>query len=197
MKVLVAGDFCPLNRVAIALEKGLADGVLGKVKPIADAADYAIVNLECPITYGSEKRIRKCGPNLHCTEAGVSALRWAGFDCVTLANNHFRDFGDEGVNKTLGACTKTGLDTVGGGKELQEAGQTLFKNIGNKTLAVINCCEHEFSLATEHTGGSNPLAPLKQFYAIREARTRADYVLVVVHGGHEHYQLPSTRMQDT
>ena len=73
----------------------------------------------------------------------------------------------------------------------------LYKEIGDKKLAVINCCEHEFSIATETTAGSNPLNPISQYYAIKEAKEKADYVLVIVHGGHEHYQLPSTRMQET
>ena len=64
-------------------------------------------------------------------------------------------------------------------------------------MAIINCCEHEFSIATETSGGSNPLNPIQQYYAIQEARAKADYVLVIVHGGHEHWQLPSPRMVET
>ena len=62
---------------------------------------------------------------------------------------------------------------------------------------MINCCEHEFSIATETSSGANPLNPIQQYYKIQEARKNADYVLVIVHGGHEHYQLPSPRMKET
>ena len=89
MKILVAGDFCPYYRVAELFEKGEFDAVLQDVKPITDKADYSIVNLECPVCYGDEKPIEKCGSNLKCTEKGIEAIKWAGFDCVTLANNHF------------------------------------------------------------------------------------------------------------
>lgn len=61
----------------------------------------------------------------------------------------------------------------------------------------MNCCEHEFSIATATTAGANPLNPIQQYYNIQEARTKADYVLVIVHGGHEHYALPSPRMKET
>lgn len=61
----------------------------------------------------------------------------------------------------------------------------------------MNCCEHEFSIATDTTAGANPLNPIQQYYNIQEARTKADYVLVIVHGGHEHYALPSPRMKET
>lgn len=197
MKILVAGDFCPQYRVAEKFEQGDYESVLGGVKEVISSADYSIVNFECPVTRGREKPIEKCGPNLKCTEKGIEAVKWAGFDCVTLANNHFLDFGSEGVENTLRVCKQYGIDTIGGGMNLRAASNTLYKEIGGKMLAIINCCEHEFSIATESTPGSNPLNPVRQYYAIQKAHHKADYVLVIVHGGHEHYQLPSTRMQET
>lgn len=197
MKILVAGDFCPQYRVAELFEKGDFAAVLGEVKPSIEQADYSIVNFECPITKGGESPIEKCGPNLQCSECGMDAVKWAGFSCVTLANNHFLDYGEEGVANTLDACQKYGIDVVGGGRNLQEAARILYKEINGQTLAVINCCEHEFSIATKNTAGSNPLNPIQQYYAIQEAKQKADYVLVIVHGGNEHYQLPSPRMQET
>ena len=197
MKVLIAGDFCPRYRVTEKFEKGDYESVLGEVKEIISDADYSIVNFECPVTKGGEKPIEKCGPNLQCSEKGMEAVKWAGFDCVTLANNHFLDYGKEGVEHTLEACEKYDIDAVGGGMNLQDASKILYKKIEDNTLAIINCCEHEFSIATDETAGSNPLNPIQQYYAIKEARAQADYVLVIVHGGHEHYQLPSPRMQET
>ncbi len=197
MKILIAGDFCPKYRVAEKFEQSDFDSVLGEVRDIIFDADYSIVNFECPVTKGGEKPILKQGPNLQCSEKGIEAVKWTGFDCVTIANNHFFDYGKEGVENTLRACEKYGIDTVGGGMNLQEASKILYKEVAGKTLAIINCCEHEFSIATDSTAGSNPLNPIQQYYAIKEARTKADYVLVIVHGGHEHYQLPSPRMQET
>jgi poly-gamma-glutamate synthesis protein (capsule biosynthesis protein) len=197
MNVLIAGDFCPQFRVSRLFEQHDYASVLGSVKPIIEKADYSIVNFECPVCYGGEKPIIKCGPNLQCSETGIEAVKWAGFNCVSLANNHFLDFGKEGVLNTINICVKNGVDYVGGGQDLDEASQILYKTIHNQTIAVINCCEHEFSIATSEMAGSNPLNPIRQYYEIKEAKEKADYVLVVVHGGHEHFQLPSMRMQET
>lgn len=197
MRVLIAGDFCPQKRVAKKFEQGDFYSVLSEVKNIISDADYSIVNFECPVTKGGETPIVKQGPNLQCSEKGMEAVKWAGFDCVTLANNHFLDFGKDGVEHTIEVCEKYGIDTVGGGVNLLEASKILYKEIDGKTLAIINCCEHEFSIATEETAGSNPLNPIQQYYAIQKAKQQVDYVLVIVHGGHEHYQLPSPRMQET
>ena len=197
MKILIAGDFCPQHRIADKFAHDDFASVLKNVKPVVESADYSIVNFECSITKGGEKPIVKLGPNLHCSEKGMEGVKWAGFNCVTLANNHFLDYGTEGVKNTLAVCRELGIDTVGGGMNLQEASAILYKEICGNTLAVVNCCEHEFSIATETTAGSNPLNPIQQYYAIKEARTKADFVLVIVHGGHEHYQLPSPRMVET
>lgn len=197
MRILIAGDFCPSDRIAVLFENKDFESVLGNVKETITSADYAIVNFECPITCGEENPIPKCGPNLSCSQNGLYAAKWAGFNCVTLANNHFYDYGDTAVKNTLSIADRFGIDHVGGGSNIEEASKTLYKTIENKKLAIINCCEHEFSIATEKSGGSNPLNPISQYYAIREARLKADYILVIVHGGYELYQLPSPRMVDT
>ena len=197
MKVLIAGDFCPRDRVAAAFEKGDYASVLSEVRNVTAEADYSVVNFECPVETGKAKPIEKQGPNLRCTESGAKAVKYAGFDCVTLANNHFLDYGEEGVAETLTTLEAHGIDHVGGGLNLSEASQILYKDINGKCLAIINCCENEFSIATATTGGSNPLNPIQQYYAIKESRDKSDFVLVIVHGGHEHFQLPSPRMVET
>ena len=197
MKLLIAGDYCPRNRAGCLIENGDFFSVFSEIRPLICNYEYSIVNFECSIVEGDAKPIEKSGPNFCCSVRGADALKWLGFDCVTLANNHFLDYGESGVKQTLDYCKTIELDTVGGGINLEEASKILYKEIEGKTLAVINCCEHEFSIATGKTAGSNPLNPINQYYAIQEAKSKADYVLVIVHGGHEHYQLPSPRMQET
>ncbi len=197
MNIIIAGDYCPHNRVEGLLEKGEYESVFGEVKCFLKESDYSIVNLECPVLDHSARPIEKCGPNLKCSSKGIDALKWVGFNCVTLANNHFYDYGEIGVDDTLSTLRSKSFDFVGGGTDYTEASMTFFKQIGEKTLAIINCCEHEFSIATEKTGGANPLNPIRQYYAIREAQKSADYVIAIVHGGFEHYQLPSQRMKET
>ena len=194
MRILVAGDFCPRYRVVPLLEKEDYATVLGDIKSIVSAADYSIVNFECPVATVNDVPIIKQGPSLKCTSNGVKAIKWAGFNCVTLANNHFRDYGEKGVKNTIVACSEMGVDTVGGGLTLKEASKVLYKNINGKKIAIINCCEHEFSIATESQAGSNPLNPIQQYYTIKDAKLNADSLIVIVHGGHEYYQLPSPRM---
>lgn len=197
MRILIAGDFCPRTRIARLIEENRFEEILGEVKPIIESADYSLVNFECAVVENPQARpISKCGPNLQCTSKAVDMVRYAGFKGVTLANNHVFDYGAEGLRDTVAACKSKNLDIVGVGNNLKDAATIFYKKIQGKIVAFINCCEHEFSIATDVQPGANPLNPIQQFYSIREARLRADYVIVIVHGGHEYFQLPSPRMKE-
>lgn len=197
MKVLVAGDFCPTGRLIEKLENRDFSSIFKDVAPIVKSADYAIVNYECPVVSGQYAPIKKNGPNLTSTRNALESIRYAGFDMVTLANNHIMDYGEGGLNDTIDACRVYDIDTVGAGKNLEDASRVAYVKRGRECLAILNCCEHEFSIAGEQTAGANPLNSIQQFYKIQEARKNADYVLVIVHGGHEYFQLPSPRMVET
>lgn len=114
MNILIAGDFCPRGSVNVLLENGLYSQVLGDVRNVISDCDYAIVNFECPVTDGKEGMIFRNGPTLRCGEKGVESVKWAGFNCVTLANNHFYDYGDNGASNTIDVCKRVGIDVMGG-----------------------------------------------------------------------------------
>lgn len=193
-KIIIAGDFVPQNRISALIETGNFSDVFSDIVPITSESDYNIINLEAPIVSGEGIPIIKNGPNLKTNALAIDALKWAGFNCVTLANNHFYDYGEKGVRDTLTACRERCIDYVGAGLNLAEASQTLYKEIHGKTFGIINCCEHEYSIATENSGGSNPINPIQQYHAISEAKKHADHVIVICHGGIEYFQYPTSRM---
>lgn len=197
MKVLVAGDYCPRDRVARKIQSGDTADLFASVKETIEAADYAIVNFECTVVDGKAKPISKCGPNLKCQPEAVKVLKDGGFDCVTVANNHFRDFGSRGVQLSLAEIDRVGLDRVGGGMSIDEAEKVLYKEIDKKRVAFINVCEHEFSIADNDRGGSAPLDIVDVSIRIQEAKGKADFVIVIIHGGNEYFQLPTPRMKKT
>jgi poly-gamma-glutamate synthesis protein (capsule biosynthesis protein) len=197
MKVLFAGDYFPSERIIDQFKINGFGSVLGEVKKLNESVDYSIVNFECNVAGGKDEPIRKSGPCLKTEDIGVDALKWAGFDLLCLANNHFRDYGSGAVARTIKVIKNKNLDFVGGGHNIQEASSILYKVICDKTIAFINVCENEFSIANENRGGSKPLNPITQYYEIREAHKKADYVFVIIHGGHEYCQEPSLRMKQT
>ena len=197
IKIIVAGDYVPTGRVGKLVEERQYEQVFGEVRKLCESHDFNLVNFECAVWPQTPCPIVKNGPHLACHANGVEMLAYAGFHCACLANNHFYDYGDDGVSSTLDVLGKYHLDHVGGGANLKEASSTLFKKVKGETLAVINCTEHEFSIATNVSGGANPLNPIAQYHAIKEAREKADHVLVIVHGGVEGYGMPTPRMVET
>lgn len=196
MRILVAGDYCPLDRTQSALDQQ-DFSAMDCFIPIVQDADYSIVNFECPVVTDMTQvtAIKKCGPNLMTTPNAIEVIKRVGFSCVTLANNHFRDFGNEGCLTTLRLLEQDHIDHVGGGENISAAQRILYKDIEGKKLALINVCENEFSIATADRAGSAPLDTVDNYCQIVEAKEKADYVLMIVHGGHEMYQLPSPRMK--
>ena len=128
MRLLIAGDFYPSARVADLFVKGNYASVLSSVKEVVSSADLAVVNLECPV--GGSSPISKVGPALQCGKETLDALKYAGFGCVTLANNHIRDFGAEGVKNTLDKVREYSLESVGAGVNASEAAKVLVKDAG-------------------------------------------------------------------
>lgn len=196
LKLLIAGDYCPCDRVSDLIESENYSEIFGEVLGYTSLADYSIVNLEAPVVRTQAMPIEKCGPNLKCSSKALKALKYAGFDMVTLANNHFYDYGEVGVKDTLSFCREENIDVVGGGVNLDDASRVFYKEIKGIKFAIINCCEREFSIATECSGGANPLNPIQQYYAICAAKEKSEKIIVIVHGGHEHFNLPSPRMKE-
>lgn len=196
IRIAVAGDFLPRHRVAALAQKGDYGSVMDETRQVCSTYDYCIVNLEGPVVTGDAAPIVKNGPCLKCGEKAIPLLRHGGFHCATLANNHFLDYGEDGARQTLDALRQHGIDFVGGGMNVKEAGATLYRDINGETLAIINCAEHEFSIATDKTAGSNPLNPIRLYYDIAEARKTANHVVVITHGGVEQYDLPTPRMKE-
>lgn len=195
MKILIAGDYYPLSRVDKLVESKEYVKVFNSIKSVITDNDYSIVNLEAPVVISNCKPILKIGPNLKCLDNAVEAIKYAGFNMTTLANNHFYDYGQQGVVDTFNTLERFGIDRVGAGLTLSDAEKVVIKEIKAEKLAIINICESEFSIATSNRGGSNPIDIPKIHNQIKYCRDKVDYILVIIHGGHETYQYPSPRMK--
>lgn len=195
MKILIAGDFYPVRRAEIKMRNNEFEYLLGEIKPYVDSADYSLVNYESTF-FGDKKAVAKYGPSMATDEQSVELAKWCGFKCSTLGNNHIHDYGDKGLKDLFECMKRMGMDIVGAGMNLNDSGKTLYKTICGKTVAFINCCEHEFNIANNEHGGANPYNVIRQYYSIKEAKEIASYVILIVHGGSIGCQLPSPRMQE-
>ena len=197
MKLLIAGDLTAKGRIGEKLKTGSYEDVFIDLVDYINQADYAILNLETPVAVSENyKPIQKVGPNLLAPVAIVDMIQKAGFDAVTLANNHILDYGPMALSDTLRLLNEKGVEYVGVGIDLEDAAKVLYKIIGDKKLAIINFCEVEFSIAGKEIPGAFPLDVVKNTRQILKAKMNADYVIVIVHGGIELYPFPSPRMKE-
>lgn len=192
MKILIGGDFTTTSRGEKAVREKSAFS--SEIVNLIRDADISILNLEAPIADLSDTKINKVGPHLRTSKDTVKYLKKCGVDIVTLANNHFYDYGLIGVVKTIDCLIANQIDYIGGGRDKNEYRKILYKEVHGKTIAVLNYCESEFSV--NESIGSNPLNPINTFYDINAAKQKADYILVITHGGVEGYNLPTPRMQE-
>ena len=105
---MMLGTDYPLNH----LPDDDGAGFLAEVAPILASADLALGNLEGVLADGGEP-YKACSNPRACylfrsPKRYAELYRDAGFDLLSVANNHARDFGEAGRDSTMAA-----LDTVG------------------------------------------------------------------------------------
>lgn len=196
MKLIIAGDFCPYNRVQNLLEENKFEEIISKeVVDLFFKMDYNIVNLECPVIESTNSNIDKVGPSIKTTSKAFNFLNYLNVNIVTLSNNHIMDYGDEGLVSSIKGCQDASIKYVGAGESLEQAREPLFISDLNQEVAIINITENEFSTTHDCAPGANPLDLVNNYYDIKSAKDNSDYVIVIYHGGHEGYKYPSPRMK--
>src|SRR6266566_4979061 len=139
--------------------------------------DLTIGNLECVVS-----RLGEPVPQPYVFRSDARAydrLLSAGFDLVSVANNHSGDYGKAAFLDELLTLPAHGLTPLGGGRNKQQAHTPRFKTVRGTTIAFLAYDEidpYDFA-ATDTTAGHAWLndADLRQDLA--QARSAADFVI--------------------
>lgn len=194
-KCIIGADLVPTDSNIDLFANANVETLIGKdIKRLLDSANFTIFNLEVPLTDFSTP-IKKCGPNLIAPTKTIAGLKAINPYFFTLANNHILDQGEQGLNSTMSLLDKYGIDYAGAGKDVEEAAKPYVLEQDGKKIGIYCCAEHEFTIATEITPGANPFDPLNSLDHIMELKKQCDYVIVLYHGGKEHYRYPSPYLQ--
>jgi hypothetical protein len=152
-----------------------ARGLLAAVAPTLRAADIAFGNVEGVLMDGGEP-VKKCQDPSVCYLFRSPAryaltLADAGFDVVSLANNHARDFGEAGRDASMAALDAAGIRHSG------RIGDVASWEQAGRRIALV---------AFSFTTGSHPLNDTAGGQAlVAELAATHDLVLVSFHGGAE------------
>lgn len=195
MRILIGADLVPTNSNEMLFCNGDGVNLVGKeLHNLLKEADCCIFNLEVPIT-DTRSPIAKCGPALIASTSTVSGYKALGADLLTLANNHIMDQGEQGLFSTIQTLQENGIAYVGAGENVQTAQKPFILERDGHRIGVYACAEHEFSIADTDMPGANPFDPLESLDHIAELKQQTDYVIVLYHGGKEHYRYPSPNLQ--
>lgn len=195
VEVLIGGDICPTQSNYNLFSEGRIDDLLGsELKEVLRSADYTIFNLEVPLTDKKEP-LNKCGPNLIAPTGTIVGLGALNPHFFGLANNHILDQGEDGLNSTIELLKKHGISYSGAGSNLDEARTAFIYNVKDITIGIYCCAEHEFTIAEKNKAGANPFDALESFDHTEQLKKECDFVIVLYHGGKEHYRYPSPQLQ--
>lgn len=195
MNLVIAGDLVPTNANIDLFRNVDINTLLGEDLLVEwNLADVRIFNLEVPLTDESNP-IDKWGPNLIAPTSTVNGIKALNPSLITLANNHIMDHGEEGFRSTVDILNERKIPFIGVGDSLKEANKPYILNKGGLKIGIYACAEHEFSIAGKSSSGANPFDPLESLDHINDLKQKCDYVIVLYHGGKEHYRYPSPYLQ--
>ncbi|MUN38104.1 CapA family protein [Actinomadura litoris] len=166
------------------------DTALGPVAGGLKRADLAMVNLETAVTEGATPAPKQF--TFRAPPSAFRALRSAGVDVATMANNHGMDYGVTGLQDSLAAGKQAGFPVVGIGRTADEAFRPYRTAVNGAKVAVIGATQvldDNLVQAWTATGAGPGLASAKDaprlVAAVRKAREDADVVIVDLHWGQE------------
>jgi poly-gamma-glutamate synthesis protein (capsule biosynthesis protein) len=170
---------------------------LGPIAAVLRKSDLAALNLETAITTGGTRAPGK-QYTFRAPATAFTALKAAGVDVVTMANNHGMDYMESGLSDTLAAIKKSRFPVVGIGKNATEAYRPFRATIKGNRVAIIGATQvldSEFIQSWTATANKGGLASAKDvprlLQAVRQTRKTADTVIVFLHWGAELMKCPT------
>jgi poly-gamma-glutamate capsule biosynthesis protein CapA/YwtB (metallophosphatase superfamily) len=167
---------------------------LRDLAPLLCSADIAFVNLESP--FSDRGRPIEKGMVFKAEAAMVEALRIAGIDIVSTANNHARDCGAYGVDFTVDWLAKNGIMAVGTGHTAEEAhrGAVIERN-GHRYGFLAYTYDQSNGNHADQDDRIAMLQPERMAADIANLRSRADVVIVSMHAGVEYQKQPNAEQR--
>jgi poly-gamma-glutamate capsule biosynthesis protein CapA/YwtB (metallophosphatase superfamily) len=195
-RILCGGDVM-LSRYVGARARAKADPAspLRDLAPLLSSADIAFVNLEAP--FSDHGRPVEKGMVFKAEPEMIEALRAAGIDVVSTANNHARDCGSYGIGFTLDWLAKNGIAAAGTGHTAEEAhhGAVIERN-GQRYGFLAYTYDQSNG---NHSDQDDRVAMLnipRMAADVAGIRSRADAVIVSMHAGVEYQKQPNAEQRN-
>ncbi|MEV7009597.1 CapA family protein [Streptosporangium sp. NPDC051022] len=170
---------------------------LGPIAKVLSRSDIAMVNLETAITTGGTPAPGK-QYTFRAPATALTALKAAGVDVASMANNHGMDYMQGGLTDSLAAIKRSRFPVVGVGANADEAYKPWRTTVNGNRVAVIGATQvldAEFIQSWTATPTKGGLASAKNearlLQEVRRARKNSDTVIVHLHWGTELQKCPN------
>jgi hypothetical protein len=166
------------------------DGGAGAVRRLLRNADLTIANFENPapdnFSYHTHGTIFSADPRL------IDGLNHAGIDYVSLANNHIRDAGAQGILDTIDNLDARGIAHSGAGRNLKAARKPAVFHRGGIKVAILgyDTIARYYRATSTRAGSAQLSASVVRKDVARARRAGADLVIVFPHWGTEYDPTP-------
>jgi len=193
LSLVAVGDIMLSRGVAMQIQENKDPGQpFDHMEEYLQRGDITFGNLEGPITEGRKIEIPEM---IFRADPGVeNALKNAGFDILSLANNHTMDFGARGLIDTMTLLNKAGIKHTGAGKKRMQAYTPVFLEVKGIKTAFLAFNDPSVLPGSHRLAGNGPgtaiLDRALAVKAIKEAGERADFVIVSMHAGTEYIEEP-------
>ncbi len=99
--------------------------------------DLTFGNLESIISDKGEATKTIAGISFEALPDAVNGLLYAGFDVVSVANNHAGDYGEDGMTDCFDRLEAAGIDYAGGGFNYNDAHSPVIKTVKGMKIAYL------------------------------------------------------------
>lgn len=206
-RILFVGDILLGDAGQGVLERRGFDHPFGTTRQLLRAADLTVGNQEGPLSE-SAPRDRNKRWSYRAHPRGARALARAGFDLVSLANNHVRDCGEQGVRDSIRHLREAGVTPFGAGLGPEEAHAPALVTLRGLRVAFFGylAAEQHYrgQLVSHASMAARPgragvalgaLPAVRRDLAALRARGGADLRIAVLHQGDRYHREPAALEQ--
>lgn len=198
IRLAAVGDLMLARTVGEMLEAGDLEYPFENVAVQLQEADITIGNLESALGTGGAPEDK--GYTFRAPPQAAPALASAGFDLLSLANNHAMDYGHRLLVEAIAALDEHGIATVGAGENDLAAHRPYLMTKDDLKIAILSFVDvpqefRGFDTQSWQASGTRPgvawADPERMRLEIEHAGMQADLVIVLLHSGYEYVPQPS------
>jgi len=192
LEIVAGGDVMIGHWTLSYLEKYGADYPFLKIESTLKAADIAFANIEAPFA-DSGKAVENKRFTFKVPTKYAKSIKNAGFNLVSIANNHIMDFGEPALATTRNILQENAIHFSGAGLSLQDAWEPAIveTDAGKVALLAFAMTFPKEFWANDSTGGTAYPYENKMAATIDSLNSKVDYILVSFHWGTEKKTTPN------